>query len=252
MSFEVAASAYDRFMGRYSTRLAPLFADFAGAREGMRVLDVGAGPGALTGELVARVGSANVAAAEPSEPFVEALHERFPDVAVDRASAESLPHADASFDAVLAQLVVHFMSDPVQGLREMARVARPGAVVAASVWDHGGGRGPLSPYWDLVRELDPSVDDESQLAGATEGHLTELFAQAGIGDVEEVPLTVHVTHESFDEWWEPYTLGVGPAGAYVVGLDEERRSALRARAAARLRAPFIVEARAWSARGRAG
>jgi ubiquinone/menaquinone biosynthesis C-methylase UbiE len=249
MSFEVAASAYDRFMGRYSAPLSPLFADFAGIAAGESVVDVGAGPGALTGELVSRVGAANVTAVDPSEPFVVALRERFPEVSVGQASAEALPFDNDSFDLALAQLVVHFMADPVQGLREMARVTRSGGLVAASVWDHGGGRGPLSPYWELVRERDSSVRDESELAGANEGHLTQLFEEAGIRNIEEVPLTVHVVHESFDEWWEPYTLGVGPAGAYVVGLDEARREELRARAAATLRAPFTIEARAWSARG---
>lgn len=251
MSFAVAADAYDRFMGRYSIPLASLFADFAGVAGAQRVLDVGAGPGALTGELVSRVGASSVAAVDPSESFVEALHERFPDVGASQASAEALPFEDATFDTVLAQLVVHFMADPVQGLREMVRVARENAVVAACVWDHGGGHGPLSPYWELVRELDPSVSGESELAGATEGSLAQLFEQAGIGEVEEAPLTVYVTHETFDEWWEPYTLGVGPAGAYVAGLDDQRREELRAQCAAKLRAPFTIEARAWSARGRA-
>lgn len=250
MSFAVPAAAYDGFMGRYSVPLAPLFADFAGVRDGQRVLDVGAGTGALTRELVARAGAGSVVAIDPSEPFVAALEERFPEVTSQQGSAEALPFEDASFDAVLAQLVVHFMDDPVQGLREMARVARPGGVVAASVWDHGGGRGPLSLYWELVRELDPSVHDESELAGATEGDLTRLFGEAGIGDVEEEPLTVHVRHETFDEWWAPYTGGVGPAGAYVAGLDDERREELRTRCAARLQPPFTIEARAWCARGR--
>jgi SAM-dependent methyltransferase len=251
VSFDVAASAYDRFMGRYSAPLSPLFADFGGVGSGQLVLDVGAGPGALTGELVSRVGADGVVAVDPSEPFVAALGERFPEVTSVHAVAEELPFEDESFDAVLAQLVVHFMGDPVQGLREMARVARPNSVVAASVWDHGGDGGPLSLYWELVRELDPDARGESGLAGATEGHLTALFEEAGIRGVEEVALTVYVTHETFDEWWEPYTLGVGPAGAYVAGLDDERREALRARCAERLRAPFTIEARAWSARGRA-
>ncbi len=250
MSFAVAASAYDRFMGRYSAPLAPLFADFAGVRPGDAVLDVGAGPGALTGELVSRVGATNVAAVEPSEPFDAALHERFPDVAVHQASAESLPHADSSFDAVLAQLVVHFMSDPVQGLREMARVARPGAVVAAAVWDHAGDRGPVSPYWELARVLDPTLDGEASLAGARAGHLTELLVEAGLGEVEEASVVVSVTHESFEDWWEPYTLGVGPGGAHFAGLADAQGEELRTLASARLQTPFTIEAYAWVARGR--
>src|SRR6188768_4408993 len=119
MSFAVAAEAYDRFMGRYSTPLAPLFADFAGVAPGQRVLDVGAGPGALTELLAERLGAEAVTAIEPSEPFVDALRERQPEVTVLHAAAESLPFEDETFDTALAQLVVHFMNDPVRGLTAM-------------------------------------------------------------------------------------------------------------------------------------
>jgi SAM-dependent methyltransferase len=249
MSFAVAAEAYDRFMGRYSSPLAPLFADFAGVSEGQIVLDVGCGPGALTSELVQRLGPESVTAVDPSEPFVAALEERQPGVQVQQAAAEELPFEDASFDAALAQLVVHFMTDPVAGLAEMRRVARAGSVVAASVWDHGGDAGPLSLYWEVVREVDPSNAGESQLAGATFGDLTRLFELAGLADIEEEALTVEVEHATFDEWWEPYTLGVGPAGAYVAGLDPERQEELRERCRERLPdAPFVISARAWVAR----
>jgi SAM-dependent methyltransferase len=252
VTFAVAADAYDRFMGRYSAPLSPKFADLAGLRPGQRVLDVGCGPGALTAELVRRLGPDAVVAVDPSEPFVAAMHDRFPDVEVAQAPAEDLPFPADSFDAALAQLVVHFMSDPVAGLREMRRVTRDDGVIAASVWDHGGGQGPLSPYWDAVRELDDNAIDESRLAGAREGHLTELFEAAGIRDVEETALSVEVEHPTFEEWWEPYELGVGPAGAYVLGLDEDRRAELRERCRERLpEPPFVIEARAWTAVGRA-
>ena len=235
-------------MGRYSVPLAPLFADYAGAAG--RVLDVGCGPGALTAELVQRLGEEAVSAVDPSQPFVDAVRERHPSVTVGRAAAEDLPFPEQVFDAALAQLVVHFMRDPVAGLREMARVTRAGGVVAASVWDHGGGQGPLSAYWDAVRELDPAVEDESKLAGAREGDLSTLFRTAGLQDVVESELWVAVEHPTFGDWWEPYTLGVGPAGDYVTGLDEEGRARLRRLCQERLpEAPFEVRARAWAARG---
>ena len=250
MSFTAGPEAYDRFMGRYSTPLAPRFADFASIGEAQRVLDVGCGPGALTGELVRRFGADAVAAVDPSPGFVEAAGRRNPGVDVRRAEAESLPFDDGSFDAALAQLVVHFMTDPTAGIAEMRRVTRRGGVVTACVWDHAGGAGPLARFWDAARELDPGVADESDLPGAREGDLERLLHEAGLGDVEERLLTVEVEHGSFDEWWEPFTLGVGPAGAYVQGLAEDARDRLRERCRElHPDAPFAVSASAWAARG---
>jgi SAM-dependent methyltransferase len=250
VTFDVAADAYDAFMGRYSRLLAPQFAEFGGVRSGHLVLDVGCGPGALTEELVARVGAGAVAAVDPSEPFVAAARARHPGVDVRQAAAEQLPFADQAFDVVLAQLVVHFMTDPLAGLTEMRRVARPGGVIAACVWDHAGGHGPLGLFWQAARELDPAVHDESGLAGAREGHLAELFAIVGLRDIASATLVADREHATFDEWWEPFTRGVGPAGAYVARLDPERQGTLRERCRALLpEAPFVVTARAWAARG---
>jgi SAM-dependent methyltransferase len=250
VSFAVAADAYDRFMGRYSTQLAPQLADLGGVQRGQRALDVGCGPGALTGELVTRLGAEAVAAVDPSETFVMATRERHPGVDVRRAAAEELPFPDAEFDVALAQLVVHFMTDPIVGLREMARVTCPGGVVVACVWDHAGRRGPLSLFWTAVRQLDPVAEDESDLAGARAGHLAELFEAAGLRNVIDTELAVRVEYASFDDWWEPFTLGVGPAGAFVAGLDAVLREELkeRCRQLAPV-APFTLEASAWAARG---
>ena len=250
MSFDVAAEAYDRFMGRYSRLLSPQLADLAGVRSGQRAIDVGCGPGALTAELVARLGPAAVAAVDPSEPFVAAAQARYPGVDVRRASAEQLPFPDDTFDAALAQLVVHFMKDPVAGLAEMARVTRQGGVVAACVWDHAGGHGPLALFWQAARELDPDVDDESQLAGTSEGHLAELFEAAGLREIEETAHSVNLEHPTFDAWWQPFTLGVGPAGSHVASLDAEGQAELREQCRALLpTAPFVLTATAWAARG---
>jgi SAM-dependent methyltransferase len=248
VSFNVSADAYLRFMGRYSEPLAAQFADLAGARGGQRLLDVGCGPGALTAELVNRVGPDLVSAVEPSASFVAAARERLPDMDIRQTAAERLPFGDAAFDAALAQLVVHFMADPVAGLREMGRVTRPGGVVAACVWDHAGGRGPLSAFWQAVRELDPGADDESNLAGVHEGHLAELFTQAGLDAVKVTTLTVQVRQAGFDSWWETFTLGVGPAGAYLTSLLADRRDELRERCRRQLpEGPFEVSATAWAA-----
>jgi SAM-dependent methyltransferase len=246
VSFDVPADAYVRFMGRYSQPLAERFVDLVGVRSGERVLDVGCGPGVLTGPLVARCGYVAVAAVDPSPSFVDAVRTRFPDLDVRESSAEDLPYADNSFDAALAQLVVHFMADPVAGLREMGRVTKAGGTVSASVWDNAGTTGPLSLFWQAVHDVDPTARGESQLAGSREGHLAELAEAAGLTAVRSTSLTVHVPFRSFEEWWGPYEEGVGPSGVYIAAADEERRAAVRERCRELLpEPPFEHEATAW-------
>jgi len=252
VTFNVTADAYARFMGRYSEPLAVQFAALADVRAGQRTLDVGCGPGALTAQLVERVGTEAVSAIDPSDSFVAATRARFPGIDVQSGVAERLPFPDSSFDVALAQLVVHFMTDPVAGLVEMARVTRPGALVAACVWDHAGGGGPLSVFWRAVRELDRRAQDESGLAGAREGHLAELFSAAGLQQVRSSTLSVAVHFATFADWWEPFTLGVGPAGAYLAQLDPARLDLLRTRCAQLMPPePFQVVASAWCAVARA-
>ena len=250
MSFDVPADAYDRFMGRYSGPLSSRLADFAGVRAGRRVLDVGCGPGALTAELVSRVGASAVSAVDPAGRFVAAARARNPSVRVELAPAERLPFPHDAFDVALAQLVVNFMADPRAGLAEMRRVTRPGGIVAACVWAHAEGRGPLSPFWDAARQIDSSTRDESELPGSRQGDLSRLFESAGLSDVEETALSVSVEHPTFDEWWEPFTFGVGTAGAHLASLDPEHQAQLRERCRAVLPdPPFVFTASAWGARG---
>ncbi|HEU4329680.1 MAG TPA: methyltransferase domain-containing protein [Lapillicoccus sp.] len=250
MAFDVAGGSYQRFMGRFSEKLSAPFADYAGVASGMRVLDVGCGPGALTAVLVDRLGASAVAGVDPSEPFVAAVRERLPDVDIRQAPAEALPFDDDSFDAALAQLVVHFMTDAPAGAAEMVRVTRPGGPVAVCVWDHAGGRGPLSLFWEAVAEVDPGARDEAGLLGSTEGQLEELLESAGLTEVEGGTLTVTRAYTSFEDWWDPYTLGVGPAGDYVRTVDDATRD--RVIAACRSRLPegeFTLDATCWTARG---
>ena len=233
MNFFTAADAYDRFMGRWSSQLAPEFVDFAGLRAGDRAVDIGCGPGSLTAELVA------------------AAQSRHPGVHVTEAAAEALPFPDGCFDTALAQLVVHFMRDPVAGVAEMARVTREGGVVAACVWNYAHARGPLGPFWDVARELDATVVDESNLAGTRRGHLARIFADAGVREVEEGLLSVAREYDSFDDWWQPFTLGVGPGGAYVARLTPHQAADLRDHCRSRLPVgAFALEAEAWAVRGR--
>jgi SAM-dependent methyltransferase len=252
VSFEVAPDAYDAFMGRWSRLLSGGFADFAGVAEGMRVIDVGCGTGALTEEILGRVGTGAVTAIDPSSSFVGALRSRFPEIDVRQATAERLPFDDHTFDASLAQLVVHFMTDPVAGLAEMRRVTRPGGVVAACVWDYAGDRGPLGVFWEAARAIQPNVQDESALPGTREGHLVQLLHRAGVRDIAASVLYTTIEHASFEAWWDPFTKGAGPAGAFVAALHSDQRDRLRTECQRRLNpGPVTVRAAAWAVRGAA-
>jgi SAM-dependent methyltransferase len=253
MSFAVSADAYDGYMGRYSFKLAPLLADFAGVEPGHRVLDVGCGPGALTVEVASRVGTGRVAAADPSPGFARACAERVPGAEVRTASAEKLPWAAGCFDRVLSQLVVSFLSDPDAGVREMRRVARRGGIVASCTWDYGDQMQMLRIFWDAARALDPAAPDEARaMAFMNPVALRELWTTAGIGSVESVPLVVHSDYHDYEDYWQPFETGAGPGGQYCVSLDNDRRAALREDCFQRLGAPlgpFTLTARAWAVRG---
>jgi ubiquinone/menaquinone biosynthesis C-methylase UbiE len=249
MSFDVSGNAYDRFMGRYSRELAPAFADFAGVNAGQRVLDVGCGSGVLTEELARRVGADHVAGADPS-PLLDACAERVPGADLKRAAAEALPWPDDSFDAALAQLVVHFMDDPEAGIAEMARVTTSGGVVAACTWDFSGGMKLLGTYWQSAKALEPGA--ESETSAFDEARLDALWRQARLVDVEVVALMVSSRYQDFDELWDSFLLGVGPAGRHLSSQPPERQAALRTEYAARLGEPagaFELDARAWAVRG---
>jgi ubiquinone/menaquinone biosynthesis C-methylase UbiE len=251
VQFAAPADHYDRFMGRYAPTLAKAFTDAAGVTAGTRVLDVGCGPGGLTRELVARVGAENVAAIDPAPQFVAVCRDRNPGADVREGVAEDLPWGDGEFDAALASLVLGFMADPEQGVREMARVTRPGGTVAACMWDIAtDGMTMLAKFWSAVREVVPSAEGERRLAGTFEGDIAERFRRAGLQDVIEGALTARADYAGFDDFWEPFTLAVGPAGSYLRSLPEEQRASVREACRRSLPdGPFSLDARAWYARG---
>ncbi len=247
----VSANDYDRFMGRYSKPLASEFARFAGVESGSTALDVGCGPGALTDELVRILGPRSVHAIDPSQEFVEAVRNRHPDVEAEVSAAEAIPFPPDTFDVTLAQLVVHFMTDPVGGLTEMRRVTREGGSIAACVWDFTRDQTPLTVFWEAALTINPDIETEVSMPGAREDDLSNLFAAAGIEDIVADAIEIEVNHDDFEEWWEPFTLGVGPAGAYVASLTSTERESLRKAARERLaEGPFTLTSRAWAVRGR--
>ena len=252
MQFVSPAEHYDRFMGRYAPTLAVELAGAADIGSGMRVLDVGCGPGGLTGELVARTGADQVAAIDPAPQFAAACRERHPGADVRVGPAEDLPWEDGAFDASLAQLVIAFMSDPDAGVREMARVTRPGGTVALCMWDlHEGGMTMLRTFWTVVGEIVPDAGGEHRRPGTARGDIAERLGRAGLEDVVDGELAAHADYTGFDDFWDPFTLAVGPAGQFLRTLDAERQAAVRegCRAALPEEGPFTLSARAWYARG---
>jgi SAM-dependent methyltransferase len=253
--FNTPAEAYDRFVGRYGRALGRELIAFAGVRAGDSAVDVGCGPGALTNELVALIGAAHVAAADPSEPFARACRSRLPGVRVEVAAAESLPFGDGEFDHALCQLVVNFMADAPAGVREMARVTRPGGTVSAAVWDYGSGMTLLRTFWDAAVAIDPAAadrDEGSHMGYSTPESLGGLWSAAGLADVEVSEAVVEAAYDDFEDLWRPLEAGVGPAGAYTVSLEPERRVALRDELRRRLAVgdePFALTARAWVTTG---
>jgi SAM-dependent methyltransferase len=250
--FSSAVENYDRFMGRYAAGLAPKLADAAGVRAGMHVLDVGCGPGALAVELAGRVGEPNVAAVDPTAHFVAACRARLPGADVREGVAESLPWDGGTFDAALCSLVVAWMSDADQGIGEMVRVTKPGGTVAAAMWDlAGGGLEMLTHFWRAARAIDPSLPDDEPRAGVREGDLVERFGRAGLEGVTAGTLETGVDYAGFDDYWEPFVGGGGPAsGAFYASLDDSGKATLRESVRASLpHGPFTLPARAWLALG---
>ena len=249
--FSTGTEMYARFVGRYGSALSAAHADAAGVEEGDTALDVGCGPGVLLAELASRLGVENVAAVDPSQPFIEAARVAVPGADVRLAAAEELPFADDEFDVVTSQLVVNFMADADAGLAEMRRVAR--RTVTSCVWDYAGEMMMLRTFWDAVLELDPDAPDEARtMRNSSPDELAALWRRAGLRDVETGALVVAAGYDDFEDFWSPFLAGIGPAGAYCASLDDERRAALRTGCFGRLGSPpgsFTLSARAWFVRG---
>jgi ubiquinone/menaquinone biosynthesis C-methylase UbiE len=252
----VSAEAYDRHTGRYGPELAAAFMHFAGVEPSMHVLDIGCGTGALTTRL-AQIAD-RVTAVDPSQDYADACRQRVPGAVVHVGSADALPFDDGDFDAVLSQLVIQAFGDAPVAVREMRRVAAPGGVLAACVWDFRGGMPLLDAYWAAVRATDPegarAAGDDSTNPWCTRDGLGQLWERAGIADVQTAELAAGAGYDDFDDAWFSFAAGAGTSGKYCRSLDDHRRAALREEFRGRLEAPdgpFRLEARAWAVRGHA-
>jgi len=253
------AEAYEHFMGRWSNRLAPLLVEFAGLPPQGSVLDAGSGTGALAFAVARRNRRLHVLGIDPSKEYVAYARRKNPfggRVDFMEGDAQQLRIPDSSFDSALSLLVFNFIPDAKKALAELCRVLKPGATLSAAVWDYGDGMRMLRTFWDAVVALDPVADrfDERHMPLCRSGELAALWRQGGLEDVREQALHIDLHFDSFADYWDPFFLGQGPAGAYIRNLDSKHQQALREELRRRLpssrdNATLVLGARAWSARG---
>ena len=253
-------SPYERYVGRWSRQVAPPFLSWLNLAGGRRWLDVGCGTGALCAAILDHCSPASVTGVEPSEGFLKTANENLAGRAkLHQGSATAIPLGDASVDAVVSGLVLNFVPDPRTALLEMARVTGEGGTIAAYVWDYAGKMELMRYFWDAAVELDPGaehLDEGPRFPLCRPEQLEKLFADAGLKDVRLTPIDVPTRFTSFDDYWQPFLGGQGPAPAYAMSLEETARAGLRDRLRERL--PTAADgsisliARAWATRASAG
>jgi SAM-dependent methyltransferase len=258
--FWAQGEPYERYVGRWSRKVAPRFLAWLDPRPGLRWLDVGCGTGALSAAIVEHCAPGSVDGIDPSAGFLAAAQERLTGkVRFAQGSATAIPRPDASADAVVSGLVLNFVPDPSAALSEMRRVAAAGATIGCYVWDYAKGMELMRYFWDAAVEFDArgrSIDESARYPLCNPDSLRQLLVGAGLGAVEAAAIDTPTLFRDFDDYWQPFLGGQGPAPAYAMSLDEAARNRLRDRIRERL--PVAADgsialiARAWAARGVAG
>ena len=249
-------SPYEQYVGRWSRRVAPRFLAWLGMPAGRKWLDVGCGTGALCAAILDRCAPSTVAAVEPSEGFLETAKQNLADrAALHQGSATAIPLGDASVHVVVSGLVLNFVPDQPAALAEMARVTVAGGTIAAYVWDYGGKMELMRVFWDAAVEIDPEaskLDEGVRFPLCRPEALEKLFVGAGLRGVAVKPIDIPTRFTTFDDYWEPFLGGQGPAPAYAMSLDATARARLRDRIRERLPiqtdGSISLTARAWAAR----
>jgi SAM-dependent methyltransferase len=252
------AASYDKYMGRWSARLAPLFLEFAGIHDGTRVLDVGCGTGSLVQAVANLTERSEIVGVDPAAGFIAYARQRFTDprITFDHGSALDLPYPESAFDQSLSMLVLMLIPTPAKAASEMRRVTKPGGNVAACTWDGAGGMELTNIFWSEAVRLDPAAENRGERARHCnlKGHLSDLWKATGLDDVEETAIDIQMEFNSFDDYWLPMLHRVGPTGVYIAALSDESRNALREALRrrlldGRLDGPFVLHARSWAVRG---
>jgi SAM-dependent methyltransferase len=251
-------AAYEPYVGRWSRLVAREFLAWVGAPQGGRWLDVGCGTGALSQTILELAAPVSVRGIDRSDGFVAYAreHVRDPRASFETGDAQALPVETAAFDAVVSGLMLNFVPKPERAAAELARAARPGGTVAVYVWDYAGKMELIRYFFDAAAALDPAaaeLDEGPRFPLCQPGPLAALFEASGLADVETRPIEIATVFRDFDDYWQPFLGGQGPAPSYAVSLSEERQAALRERLRATL--PTAADgsiplvARAWAVRG---
>lgn len=250
--------AYERYMGRWSRALAPEFVSWLRIPAGARWLEIGCGTGSLTAAICEMAAPSSVLACDTSPDYVRYCRERlsFDVLTVVASQPDRLPPGESGYDAIVSSLVLNFLPDPGAALARMREACAPDGCVAACVWDYSQGMEFLRIFWDAAVALDPAaaaLDEGSRFPLCEPAALRAAFGAAGLRSIEVAPLTVPTEFASFEDYWEPFVHGPGPAPTYVSSLSDASRErlaeALRARLAHLGDDPFLLSARAWSAKG---
>jgi SAM-dependent methyltransferase len=248
---------YERYVGRWSRQVAPRFLAWLGRPPGLRWLDVGCGTGALSATILAQAAPASVTGVEPSEGFLATARRRLGDgVRLESGNAAAIPLASGSIDVTVSGLVLNFVPDTTAALVEMQRVTAPGGTVAAYVWDYAGRMDLMRHFWDAAAALQPeaaALDEGRRFPICHSVALGQAFTDAGLKDVETGAIDVDTVFADFDDYWQPFLGGQGPAPAFAMSLAEDRRALLRERLREKLQAAadgsIAMIARAWAVRG---
>ncbi len=254
-----AGELYEPYVGRWSRRVAVEFLNWIDVPEHKDWLEVGCGTGALTQTILEHGNPRSVLAIDSSPGYAAYARARTPNPCAEFqvGDAQSLPAGTAIVDAAVSGLVLNFVPQPAQALAEMARVARPGATIAAYVWDYAGKMELMRYFWDAAVALDPAareLDEGRRFPICQPAALDELFTRAGLRDVAVRPIDVATRFRDFDDYWNPFLGGQGPAPGYAMSLSETHRDELRERVRSALPTAedgsIDLIARAWAARGR--
>ncbi|MGI0014155.1 MAG: class I SAM-dependent methyltransferase, partial [Nitrososphaera sp.] len=252
------SEAYERYVGRWSSRVGESFLDWLNARKNARWLDIGCGTGALSERILRSQEPSHLIGVEPSEAFLAAAKERVQGENVEfrSGSGESLPVQDACIEYAVSGLVLNFVPDKDGAMRELLRVLAPGGIAACYVWDYAGHVQFMRYFWDAAVKLDPSARDKDEgvrFPICRPKPLRNLFESVGLREVRVAAIDIPTPFESFDDYWQPFLADVAPAPGYCVSLDREHRAKLEALVRDALPLDpdgmILLAARAWAVAG---